>query len=133
MAEPGANMDALMTKMDRLQTQIEAADGWELERQLERAMDALRCPPGNPPSAKPHLSVHWHPGSRSASQHHLTEMRHCRVRVAAVQAAVKCLGMKQVRQRWTNCQEVSADAWPLRAHCCPSQTSCYWMSPPTTW
>ncbi len=47
MAEPGADMDALMTKMDRLQTQIEAADGWELERQLERAMDALRCPPGN--------------------------------------------------------------------------------------
>ena len=46
MAEPGADMDALMTKMDRLQTQIEAADGWELERQLERAMDALRCPPG---------------------------------------------------------------------------------------
>jgi len=57
MAEPGANMDALMTKMDRLQTQIEAADGWELERQLERAMDALRCPPGNPPFAKPHLST----------------------------------------------------------------------------
>ncbi|CAL5227645.1 g10651 [Coccomyxa viridis] len=47
MAEPGANMDALMTRMDRLQTQIEAADGWELERQLERAMDALRCPPGD--------------------------------------------------------------------------------------
>ena len=46
MAEPGADMDALMTRMDRLQTQIEAADGWELERQLERAMDALRCPPG---------------------------------------------------------------------------------------
>ena len=42
-------MDALMTKMDRLQTQIEAADGWELERQLERAMDALRCPPGISP------------------------------------------------------------------------------------
>ncbi|CAK0752347.1 hypothetical protein CVIRNUC_002139 [Coccomyxa viridis] len=47
MAEPGADMDALMTRMDRLQTQIEAADGWELERQLERAMDALRCPPGD--------------------------------------------------------------------------------------
>ena len=49
MAEPGADIDALMTKMDRLQTQIEAADAWELERQLERAMDALRCPPGKPP------------------------------------------------------------------------------------
>lgn len=53
MAEPGADMDALMTKMDRLQTQIEAADAWELERQLERAMDALRCPPGNPPPPPP--------------------------------------------------------------------------------
>jgi ATPase subunit of ABC transporter with duplicated ATPase domains len=47
MAEPDADMDALMTRMDTLQTQIEAADGWELERQLERAMDALRCPAGD--------------------------------------------------------------------------------------
>ena len=47
MAEPDADMDALMTRMDTLQTQIEAADGWELERQLERAMDALRCPSGD--------------------------------------------------------------------------------------
>ena len=47
MAEPDADMDALMARMDMLQTQIEAADGWELERQLERAMDALRCPPGD--------------------------------------------------------------------------------------
>ena len=54
MAESGADMDALMTKMDRLQTQIEAADGWELERQLERAMDALRCPPGR--HSMPHYS-----------------------------------------------------------------------------
>ena len=54
MAESGADMDALMTKMDRLQTQIEAADGWELERQLERAMDALRCPPGR--HSMPHCS-----------------------------------------------------------------------------
>ena len=54
MAEPGADMDALMTRMDRLQTQIEAADGWELERQLERAMDALRCPPGK--HSTPHCS-----------------------------------------------------------------------------
>ncbi len=46
MAEDGADMDALMRRMDALQTQIDAADGWELERQLERATEALRCPPG---------------------------------------------------------------------------------------
>ena len=39
-------MDALMNKMERLQTQIDAVDGFDLDRQLERAMDALRCPPG---------------------------------------------------------------------------------------
>jgi hypothetical protein len=48
MAEDGADMDALMRRMDALQTQIDAADGWELERQLERATEALRCPPGAP-------------------------------------------------------------------------------------
>ena len=46
MGEPDANMDALMNKMERLQTQIDAVDGFDLDRQLERAMDALRCPPG---------------------------------------------------------------------------------------
>jgi sulfate-transporting ATPase len=46
MAEPGANVDALMGKMDRLQTEIDACNGWELERTLARATDALRCPPG---------------------------------------------------------------------------------------
>lgn len=57
MAEPDADMDALMTRMDTLQTQIEAADGWELERQLERAMDALRCPPGDIPSSRGFVHV----------------------------------------------------------------------------
>ncbi len=52
MAEPDADMEALMTRMDVLQTLIEAADGWELERQLERAMDALRCPPGDTSSSR---------------------------------------------------------------------------------
>ena len=39
-------MDGLMKRMDALQTEIDAANGWELERQLERATEALRCPPG---------------------------------------------------------------------------------------
>jgi sulfate-transporting ATPase len=42
----GGNVDALMSKMDRLQTEIDAVDGWEIDRQMERAMEALRCPPG---------------------------------------------------------------------------------------
>lgn len=46
MAEPDADIDALAARMDALQSAIDAADGWELERQLQRATDALRCPPG---------------------------------------------------------------------------------------
>jgi energy-dependent translational throttle protein EttA len=39
-----ADMDKLIEKQGRLQEQIEAVNGWELENQLEVAMDALRCP-----------------------------------------------------------------------------------------
>lgn len=46
MAEGGDDYDALLSKMDKLQTAIDAIEGWELDRQLERAMQALRCPPG---------------------------------------------------------------------------------------
>jgi sulfate-transporting ATPase len=38
-------MERLLEKQSRLQEQIEAVNGWELENQLEVAMDALRCPP----------------------------------------------------------------------------------------
>jgi ATP-binding cassette ChvD family protein len=37
--------DALMEEMSALQEKIEAADAWDLDSQLEQAMDALRCPP----------------------------------------------------------------------------------------
>jgi len=40
-------MAKLMAEMGELQDQIDAADGWELDRKLEIAMDALRCPPGD--------------------------------------------------------------------------------------
>ena len=40
-------MNKLMEEMGDLQTVIDAADGWDLDRHLEIAMDALRCPPGN--------------------------------------------------------------------------------------
>jgi ATP-binding cassette ChvD family protein len=49
MADPpeGADFDALMTEMGELQEKIDAVDGWTLDNQLEIAMDALRCPPGD--------------------------------------------------------------------------------------
>ena len=46
MAAGGDDYEALLTKMDKLQSAIDAIEGWELDRQLERAMEALRCPPG---------------------------------------------------------------------------------------
>jgi energy-dependent translational throttle protein EttA len=39
------DMEKLLEKQSRLQEKIEAANGWELENELEVAMDALRCPP----------------------------------------------------------------------------------------
>ncbi|HIG02154.1 MAG TPA: energy-dependent translational throttle protein EttA [Myxococcales bacterium] len=40
-------MNALLAKQAALQDKIDAVDGWEIERTLEVAMDALRCPPGD--------------------------------------------------------------------------------------
>ncbi|MFD1504522.1 energy-dependent translational throttle protein EttA [Georgenia yuyongxinii] len=45
MAEPDADFDALMEEMGKLQTEIDAANAWDLDSQLAQAMDALRCPP----------------------------------------------------------------------------------------
>jgi ATP-binding cassette ChvD family protein len=39
--------DELMEKMSKLQEEIEAADGWDIDSKIEMAMDALRCPPGD--------------------------------------------------------------------------------------
>ena len=46
---PDADFDALMAEMGELQEKIDAVDGWSLDNQLEIAMDALRCPPGDAP------------------------------------------------------------------------------------
>jgi len=51
MADPGDDCDALMAEMGELQEKIDAVDGWTLDNQLEIAMDALRCPPGDSPVA----------------------------------------------------------------------------------
>ena len=47
MAEEDADFDALGTEMAELQDKIDAVDGWTLDNQLEIAMEALRCPPGD--------------------------------------------------------------------------------------
>lgn len=45
-------MNALLEEQGDLQEQIDAVDGWELDRTIEIAMDALRCPPGDSPVTK---------------------------------------------------------------------------------
>ncbi|HEX3421975.1 MAG TPA: energy-dependent translational throttle protein EttA [Sphingomicrobium sp.] len=49
MADPpeDSDFDSLMAEMGELQEKIDAVDGWTLDNQLEIAMDALRCPPGD--------------------------------------------------------------------------------------
>jgi ATP-binding cassette ChvD family protein len=49
MAEPDADFDALLAEMGTLQEEIDAADAWDLDSQLEQAMDALRTPPSDSP------------------------------------------------------------------------------------
>ena len=45
MASPDADYDALLAEMGDLQEALDHADAWDLDAQLEQAMDALRCPP----------------------------------------------------------------------------------------
>ena len=54
MAEPDADFNALMEEMGQLQEAIDAANAWDLDSQLEQAMEALRCPPADMPVT--HLS-----------------------------------------------------------------------------
>lgn len=49
MADPDADFDALMDEMGKLQTDIDAANGWDLDSQLSQAMDALQCPDPDSP------------------------------------------------------------------------------------
>jgi len=49
MANPDADFDALMDEMGKLQTEIDAANAWDIDSQLDQAMDALRCPPPDQP------------------------------------------------------------------------------------
>ncbi|WP_404433204.1 energy-dependent translational throttle protein EttA [Microbacterium lacus] len=47
MSDPDADFDALLSEMGTLQEEIDAADAWDLDSQLEQAMDALRTPPAD--------------------------------------------------------------------------------------
>ena len=47
MGDPDADFDALMSEMGTLQEAIDHRNAWDLDSQLEQAMDALRCPPGD--------------------------------------------------------------------------------------
>ncbi|MEQ3364095.1 energy-dependent translational throttle protein EttA [Raoultibacter massiliensis] len=49
MASPDADFDALMDEMGQLQTEIDAANAWDLDSQLAQAMDALQCPDPDAP------------------------------------------------------------------------------------
>ena len=54
MADPDADFDSLLAEMGKLQEDIDAADAWDIDSQLEQALDALRCPPSDSPVT--HLS-----------------------------------------------------------------------------
>ncbi|MDR1851559.1 MAG: energy-dependent translational throttle protein EttA [Propionibacteriaceae bacterium] len=45
MANPDADFDALLAEMGELQTELDHREAWDLDSQLEQAMDALQCPP----------------------------------------------------------------------------------------
>src|SRR5690606_23779799 len=47
MSDPDADYDSLLAEMGELQTELDRRESWELDSQLEQAMDALRCPPGD--------------------------------------------------------------------------------------
>jgi ATP-binding cassette ChvD family protein len=45
MGEPDADFDMLMAEMGEVQTELDRRNAWDIDSQLEQAMDALRCPP----------------------------------------------------------------------------------------
>ena len=68
--DPDADMDALLAEQAELQEKIDGCNGWELERTLEIAMDALRCPPGDAdvPSSRAASGAGWPSAGSSCAQ-----------------------------------------------------------------
>ena len=48
-ADPDADFDTLLARQAELQDKLDAADAWNIDSKLERAMDALQCPPDDQP------------------------------------------------------------------------------------
>ena len=65
MAEPDADFDALMAEMGDVQTELDNRNAWDIDSQLEQAMDALRCPPPDDACRRP---VRWRAAPRRAVQ-----------------------------------------------------------------
>jgi len=51
LADPDADYDTLLAEMGELQTELDHRNAWDIDSQLEQAMDALQCPPGDTPVA----------------------------------------------------------------------------------
>ncbi len=49
MGEPDADFDKLLAEMGELQEQLDAKNAWDVDSQLQQAMDALQCPPPDTP------------------------------------------------------------------------------------
>ena len=47
LVDPEADYDSLLAEMGKLQEELDHRQAWDLDSQLEQAMDALRCPPGD--------------------------------------------------------------------------------------
>ena len=47
MGDPDADFDTLMAEMGEVQTELDHRNAWDIDSQLEQAMDALRCPPAD--------------------------------------------------------------------------------------
>jgi ATP-binding cassette ChvD family protein len=47
MGDPDADFDTLMAEMGEVQTELDRRNAWDIDSQLEQAMDALRCPPAD--------------------------------------------------------------------------------------
>jgi ATP-binding cassette ChvD family protein len=52
LADPDADYDTLLAEMGELQTDLDHRNAWDIDAQLEQAMDALRCPPADAPVDK---------------------------------------------------------------------------------
>lgn len=102
-SDPNADYNALIEEQSCLQQIIDASDLWNLERRIDIAINALRCPP--PETKVTGLSGVYH--------HHP---------IASFPSIINSDGFR-----------VSDVVWPCAACCCKRRTCCCWMNLRTTW